>query len=185
MHRVTHDAVPLPRRSGAEAVGCRVAVGGEHPLVVAVSSDPGVQRELIRRLDGLAVVIVATDLPAAAAVLGQLDRRAQLESSDLLRPGDLVIDRRRRQVTWRDEEMTLTHHEYELLSVLASDVGRVWSHEQLHLQVWRTRFIKNASALHSSVKRLRRKFEAAGVPLRIQAVRGVGFRLVPASDLPS
>jgi two-component system, OmpR family, response regulator MtrA len=76
-------------------------------------------------------------------------------------------------------ELPLTLYEHRLLTTMATDPDRVWTHEHLHLAVWKTRFLSGASDLYSGVKRLRRKLEGSGVSVRIESVRGVGFRLVP------
>lgn len=148
------------------------------PLVVAVTADAEQQMDLVKRIDGSAIVLLVPDLDSAVVALSR--RRSASSPAPAARPlpEGLAIDERRMSVTWRGVELRLTQYEHRLLTVMVRDPDRVWTNEYLHLAVWRTRFLAGASDLYSSVKRLRRKLESSGVPLRIESVRGVGFRLV-------
>ena len=92
--------------------------------------------------------------------------------------GGLGLDPDRQVVRHRDLEAALTPLEFGLLSALLERPGRVRRFEQLTEQVWGTRHIGDAAAVHSVVKRLRRKLDDLCAPVQLQAVRGIGFRLV-------
>ncbi len=155
------------RRSGAV----------EAPLVVAVTADAEQQCDLVKRIDGSAIVLLVPDLDSAVVALSRRSTGSTAPAVHPL-PEGLAIDERRMSVTWRGEALRLTQYEHRLLTIMVREPDRVWTNEYLHLSVWRTRFLAGASDLSSSVKRLRRKLESSGVPLRIESVRGVGFRLV-------
>jgi DNA-binding response OmpR family regulator len=57
-------------------------------------------------------------------------------------------------------------------------VGHTLTFEELHRDVWGNDHLGDRSDPTSTVKRLRRKLTGLGSPLVIQAVRGVGLRLV-------
>lgn len=82
------------------------------------------------------------------------------------------------RVTWRGRSLDLTGLERRLLRRLANEPGRACSYRQLHTTVWQTPYVEDRSSLASAVKRLRRKLADAGTTVSIEAVRGLGFRLV-------
>jgi two-component system, OmpR family, response regulator MtrA len=151
----------------------------ERALVIAIAPDPSQHFDLVRRIEGSANLMLVPDVGAALTTLERIQASWVDESTVSALPCGLVIDDRRQKVTWHGEELQLTTYEHRLLKIMATDPDRVWTHEHLHLAVWKTRFLVGASDLYSSVKRLRRKLESSGVSLRIESVRGVGFRLVP------
>ncbi len=147
------------------------------PLVIAISGDLTTQRDLVRRIGGTAVLILVPDLDAAGPLLAMLGRTGQADTHADELPDGFEIDERLRTVSWRGRRLQLTDLEHELLTMMAGDLERVWTHEQLHAGVWRDSYLPHATHLQSTVKRLRRKLAEAGVPLQIEAVRGVGYRL--------
>ncbi|HEX5495357.1 MAG TPA: winged helix-turn-helix domain-containing protein [Mycobacteriales bacterium] len=150
---------------------------GEVPLVVCIAGNLENRVKLTRLLDGYGVVLMVPDASTARSVLGERVEQRVRTHRPVIRLGYLRIDHSRLEVTWRDVPLELTNLEREVLTCLADEPGRVWSYEQLHVAVWRTDFVGDRSSIHSAVKRLRRKLRDAGVDLRIQASRGIGFRL--------
>jgi DNA-binding response OmpR family regulator len=70
-----------------------------------------------------------------------------------------------------------------VLGCLASSPGRLWTYQQLHDDAWDDAYFTGPAAVQSVVKRLRAKLRQAGLPLNIEAARGVGFRLTVGTDL--
>ena len=141
-------------------------------LVLCVSRDPVRRRRLARRLDDFAVVLICPDLET----LRNLLRPAATDTPAITR-GELVIDRRVPNVTWRGDEVPLTRLERELLARLAADAAEVWAYERLYREVWGGGYLGDTAVLHAAVKRLRRKLKDAGVTYTVETVRGVGYRL--------
>jgi len=96
--------------------------------------------------------------------------------------GDLVIDRRTRRVYVAGVEVGLTAKEFDLLSCLATDPGAVFTRGDLISRVWDVNWYGTTKTLDAHVATLRRKL---GSPAWIEAVRGVGFRLVGLSGTAS
>lgn len=75
------------------------------------------------------------------ASAGAVIRRASIPTrngqSDIFKNGGLAIDFRSREVTLEDREVPLTRTEYRLLTVLARNVGRIVTHDEILLQSWR------------------------------------------------
>jgi two-component system response regulator RegX3 len=88
--------------------------------------------------------------------------------------GPLRIDRRTRRVHVDDTEVHLTSKEFDLLAFLASDPGAVRSRTEILEQVWDAHWYGPTKTVDAHVASIRKKL---GDGARIEAVRGVGFRL--------
>jgi DNA-binding response OmpR family regulator len=93
--------------------------------------------------------------------------------------GPLVLDSRRRVLRHGERELPLTGREFALFSELAEQVGEVLPRSTLLSRVWGEAFDGPPNIVDVYVGYLRGKLERLGVAgVAIQAVRGVGFRLV-------
>ena len=71
----------------------------------------------------------------------------------------------------------LTPREFELLSCLMHNAGKVVSREDLLHDAWGWEFITETKTVDTHIKRLRDKIEAAGYdPKLVETVRGYGYR---------
>jgi len=94
-----------------------------------------------------------------------------------LKVGDLEIDRRRFEVTVKGRAVALTPKEFELLSVLAGEPGRVFGREELLDLVWGRDGFVEPRTVDVHLARLRGKFLSVGIPPPdVETVRGVGYR---------
>ncbi len=92
--------------------------------------------------------------------------------------GPLVFDRGAALLTRGDDEIHLTMTEYRLLSVLASNAGRVLSRSALLEHVWERGFFGDERIVDVHVRRLRKKLEQDPAdPVTVVTVRGLGYRL--------
>jgi DNA-binding response OmpR family regulator len=90
---------------------------------------------------------------------------------------DLVIDANERRVYRNDEEIQLTHTEFDLLAFLASNAGKVLSREKILNSVWGYEYPIETRVIDVHVRNLRRKIEEdPSHPLYILAVPGIGYR---------
>ena len=97
--------------------------------------------------------------------------------------GDLAIDRATRRVTLAGRPVRLTAIEYRLLHALALDAGGVTTYETLQRRVWGDRGGSNPQAVHSAVRKLRRKLgDDAKNPRYILGERGLGYRMPGPDD---
>jgi DNA-binding response OmpR family regulator len=95
---------------------------------------------------------------------------------DVLQLGDLRIDLSRYEVWVGPRQVTLTFKEYELLRLLASEPGRVFTREVLLDRVWGYDYFGGTRTVDVHVRRLRSKLEDP-VHTFIETVRNVGYRL--------
>ena len=107
---------------------------------------------------------------AAPAAAGAVDGRP-------VRLGPLVVDPARRSVTVGGREVELTGREFDLLHLLASHPGIVFSREALVQRVWRGDTFVTARNIDTLVKRLRQKVERnPSEPALILTVWGAGYK---------
>ncbi|MBL0886741.1 winged helix-turn-helix domain-containing protein [Myceligenerans indicum] len=90
--------------------------------------------------------------------------------------GPLTLDLAAREVRFQGREVHLSAQEFDLLATLASQPGRVWTFAELTAHVWGTRYLGDADAVTSAIKRLRRRLPRVR-GLEVASVRGVGYRL--------
>ncbi|MFL6209080.1 MAG: response regulator transcription factor [Pyrinomonadaceae bacterium] len=92
--------------------------------------------------------------------------------------GDLVIDKRRHEVTLSGQPVDLTPLEFQILERLASEPGRAWSRNDLLDQVWSTDYEGYQRNVDPHINRLRQKIESDPKrPRYVLTVRGVGYKL--------
>lgn len=89
--------------------------------------------------------------------------------------GDIEIDDSRHSVIVGGEPCELTFKEYELLKLLAVNVGIVMTRDQIMDRVWGTDFIGESRTLDMHIKTLRQKLKESGS--QIKTVRNVGYRM--------
>ena len=111
----------------------------------------------------------------AARVRAALRRQAEPEIFAL---GELRISYDRRRVTLADRKLKLTAKEYDLLSVLSRNAGRVMTYEALLRQVWNRRGGGRPGPVRTYVRKLRHKLgDDAADPSYILTERAVGYRM--------
>jgi DNA-binding response OmpR family regulator len=105
---------------------------------------------------------------------------AAAPADKVLRFGDVVVDLAERTVSRAGCAVKLTHLEFELLSFLCSNSGRVHSREELLRQVWGFQQ-GQARTVDNFVAQLRAKLERdPDQPRHLLTVRGSGYRFSAA-----
>jgi two-component system, OmpR family, alkaline phosphatase synthesis response regulator PhoP len=110
-------------------------------------------------------------------------RRGQLApeqtgDGDRMEIGDLVVDKRRHEVSRGGERVDLTPLEFQILELLASEPGRAWSRNDLLDRVWSTEYEGYQRNIDPHINRLRKKLENDPKnPHYVLTVRGVGYKL--------
>jgi two-component system, OmpR family, KDP operon response regulator KdpE len=115
----------------------------------------------------------------AARVAAQLRRAGNVKSPKVVRSDGLEIDVPARTVTRGDHVIRLTPIEWELLVLLASDPGRVFTHQQLFNGIWKRSYGDARQYLRVHITNLRRKIERDPADPRLVITHpGVGYRFV-------
>ena len=96
-----------------------------------------------------------------------------LQETKNIQIGELIVDLSKRSVITGNTEVTLTNREFEILYLLASSQGRVFSKEQIYDLVWEEPYSGDYNIIMSHIRNIREKIEQ---PIYIQTVWGVGYR---------
>ena len=92
--------------------------------------------------------------------------------------GELSLEINKRQVILQGRQLDLTSTEFDLLSHLAKNPGRVFSRAQLLDQVWGYKHSGYEHTVNSHINRLRNKLEKNPAnPDYVLTVWGVGYKL--------
>ncbi|WP_141006895.1 response regulator transcription factor [Nocardioides humi] len=162
-----HSEAPIvvvSARDGVEDIVTALEVGADDYV-----TKPFLVDEVKARLKALLrrPVLGPTDVRKPADVF-LLDRRA----------GPLVFDRGAAVLSRAGQEIHLTNTEFKLLSVLATNAGRVLSRGSLLEHVWDRGFFGDERIVDVHVRRLRKKLEGdPSAPEILVTVRGLGYRL--------
>jgi two-component system phosphate regulon response regulator PhoB len=101
---------------------------------------------------------------------------APSDPAQIIQFADLVVDRSRHRVTYKNKPVALTLTEFKLVTVLAERKGRVQSREQLLKDVWGYNTYIDTRTVDTHMRRLRDKLGEASKFL--DTVRGVGYRFL-------
>jgi DNA-binding response OmpR family regulator len=117
-------------------------------------------------------------LARVRAILRRTRGYEELGPSQRITVRGLVIDPERHEVIVRGKKVELTLKEFELLSFLARNPGRVFPREELLERLWDYEFLGDSRTLDVHIRHLREKIEVdPSNPIYIKTVRGVGYKL--------
>lgn len=91
------------------------------------------------------------------------------------RVGELLVIPAKHVVKVGDEEIQLTFKEFELLCLLISDVGTVFTREDILRKVWGIEFGGETRTVDVHIRTLRTKLQSCGE--LIETVRGSGYKI--------
>jgi two-component system, OmpR family, alkaline phosphatase synthesis response regulator PhoP len=106
--------------------------------------------------------------------------RAGAERDELLRLGELTVDRGRHLARWAGEAVHLTVKEFALLLALIDAHGRVLSRQRLLEDIWGYSYTEGTRTVDVHVRRLREKLP--GLAESIVTVKGLGYRFTSEKE---
>ncbi len=99
------------------------------------------------------------------------------EVQNMIEYEELLIDAYKRKVTLRGERVELTPIEFDLLYLLASNPGRIYTRDLLLDRVWGYQYRGYEHTISSHINRLRSKIETnSSKPKYILTTWGLGYR---------
>ena len=107
-------------------------------------------------------------------------RRKRLEGSNYITCDNLKIDAELRMVWVNEKELALNRKEYDVLLYMVINKNRLVNKAALAEHVWGD-YIDDANSfdfIYSQIKNLRKKLKDNDAGIEIQAVYGVGYKLV-------
>jgi two-component system, OmpR family, response regulator ArlR len=109
-----------------------------------------------------------------------LFRRKKLDGNRYITCDNIKIDAEQRMVWVNDKELLLNRKEFDVLLYLAVNKDRLVNKTALAEHVWGDHIDETNSFdfIYSQIKNLRKKFKDSEAELEIQAIYGVGYKLV-------
>jgi DNA-binding response OmpR family regulator len=172
----------LPKLDGLE-VCKRIRSESSVPIIMLTARDDELDKVLGLELGADDYITKPFSIREFRSRVKALLRRAaaprpgERRDDEVIEQGELRIDVPRRTVEVRGQEVQLTFVEFELLRVLASAPGRVFSRRQLLEKLRGGADYREPRTIDVHVRHLREKIEAdPHEPQLILTVRGVGYR---------
>ena len=110
------------------------------------------------------------------AVLRRISEKTAEEDSSIIRLPMLEISLENYQVKVAGKVIPCTPKEVEILHMLTSSVGQVFSREQILARVWGYDYFGDTRTVDAHIKRIRQKLPQENVPWALKTVYGVGYR---------
>ena len=102
----------------------------------------------------------------------------KVETSDRITIGRITLDMKSRTVTCDDEEVALTPTEFEILKLLMSNPGTVFSPKEIYKRVWNELPYGGENTVVVHIRHLREKLEInPAEPRYLKVVWGHGYKM--------
>ena len=148
------------------------------PIIAVTARSAELDRVLGLRLGADDYIVKPYGFTELLARIEAVARRSQPQpvspTPDQTTVGSLTVDARARRVNVDGVEVELTRKEFDLLALLASDPGALFTRERILAEVWCDTWVGATRTLDVHVGALRAKLGHKGW---VETVRGVGFRL--------
>lgn len=152
----------LPKSSGLEVLKYIRSVS-VIPVIIATAKDSDTDKMLGLNLGADDYITKPFSLVELLARIKANIRRATVYShSDssldkIIQYKDLVINVSKYTVSKNGTDLNLTHTEFEIIKLLATNQGRAFSKEQLYNIIWKEAYYGNENVLNTHINRLRNK----------------------------
>ncbi|RIJ49408.1 DNA-binding response regulator [Maribellus luteus] len=98
----------------------------------------------------------------------------EVVDSNTITIGNLLIDKERYLIRIGDNEMILPRKEFELLSLLVSKPGKVFTREEIYSSVWGENVVVGDRTIDVHIRKLREKIGNS----HIKTLKGIGYKFV-------
>ncbi len=168
----------LPGISGIEVCRLLQAKSETRDIPVIMLTARSEEAERVRGLSTGAddYIVKPFSVPELLARVRTILRRVNPDAvADVLKAGELALDRRARRVTRAARDVTLSPTEFRLLEHLMQNPGRVYSRAQLLDTVWGRDIYVDERTVDVHVGRLRKSLSRGRETDPIRTVRGTGY----------
>jgi DNA-binding response OmpR family regulator len=181
-----YDAIVLdwtmPKISGVEVCRQYRGTGGTTPILMLTG-----RRTLDDKEEGLDAgaddyLTKPFEVRELSARLRALIRRAAKAPGNVLKFGNIVLDKDKHQVMKIGQEVKLMPKEFAILELLLSYPNKVFSAEALIERIWSAESDASPEIVRKYINRLRKEVDTEGQPSIIRTVHGVGYALESKKD---
>jgi len=102
-------------------------------------------------------------------------KKFKKDSGKKIKIGTVTINPKKRKVTRKGKEVSLTKIEYDILNLLALDPGKIFTREEIYAKIWGQNVIVGERTLDVHMNNLRKKIGKN----KIRTKKGIGFGINP------
>ena len=117
-----------------------------------------------------------------ARIKAVLKRTNNIEDTNCLEYGDLVLDLKNAKLKCKDNEIQISGKELELLEQLLLNKNQILSKESLIERIWGYESDAEYNSVEVYITFIRRKLKLIESKVNIKAVRGIGYKLEEKND---
>lgn len=154
------------------------------PVIIATAKDSDTDKMLGFNLGADDYITKPFSLVELLARIKANVRRATIYSNTdnpcdkIIQYKDLIINISKYTVSKNGVDLSLTHTEFEIVKLLATNQGRAFSKEQLYNAIWKEPYYGNENVLNTHINRLRNKLsDSADKNSYIKTLWGIGYKM--------
>ncbi|HRX59045.1 MAG TPA: response regulator transcription factor [Eubacteriales bacterium] len=170
--------IMMPKMSGIEV--CReIRKTSQLPILMLTAKGEEIDRIVGLELGADDYIVKPFSPREVVARIKAVLRRATEQpknDSSVITYNGLTIDLKSYTVTLRGKPVICTPKEIEILHMLASNPGQVFTREQLLSRVWGYDFAGETRTVDTHIKRIRAKLDSTGLGWSIKTIYGVGYK---------
>jgi DNA-binding response OmpR family regulator len=170
----------LPGLSGVEVCKHLRSADVKTPIIVLSAIGDEIDKVLLLEIGADDYLVKPFGVRELMARIRAVLRRSRADARTTLGFGDNQVDRERRVVTRRGQELKFTPAEYKLLLYFLENPDRPLTRDMILNSVWGYESFPNTRTVDAHVVKLRQKLEADPiVPRHFVTLHGVGYRFLP------
>ena len=169
----------LPDGSGMELLKKIRATGSKTPIIVVTVIDNDHDKVTALDLGADDYVTKPFSIPELLARIRVAIRHTNTnQMGQLIKTGELEVDIQSHQVRVRNNEIKLTPLEFQILALLAQNIGKVVTYQTLLKRIWGPNSTEHVQYLRVHLGQVRKKLKDHGVEDLLVTESGVGYRLL-------
>ena len=170
--------IMMPKKSGVDV--CReIRATSRTPIIMLTAKGEEIDRILGLELgadDYIVKPFSAREVVARVKAVLRRFAEPVVPDNTIVRFPQLEVNLGNYQVKAKGQVIACTPKEVEILHLLSSNAGQVFSREQILSRVWGYDFFGDTRTVDTHIKRIRQKLPQEGVPWSLVTVYGVGYK---------
>ncbi len=167
----------LPKMSGIEVCKQYRSQGGSTPIIMLTGRRTLDDKEIGLDAGADDYLTKPFEVRELSARIRALLRRAPKVAGDVLKAGNLALDKETHKVTKNGQEVHLMPKEFAILELMMTYPSKIFSAESLIERVWSSSSDASPEIVRKYINRLRAQVDTEGAPSVIRTVHGVGYAL--------
>lgn len=169
--------IMMPGADGFEFARAVREFNAEIPILFMTARDDFMSKQIGYSIGIDDYMVKPINLEELSLRIGALLRRAKIASSKKLIIGELVLDADEHSAYYKDEEITLTVREFDLLFKLLSYPKKTFTRSQLMDEFWDADTSSGARTVDVYITKIRDKLSCCS-EFEIVTVHGLGYKAV-------